>query len=270
MLEPDDFALSSGEEPPPSDLVDHDTWRGLTALPDDVSIRTSNHHGSDLKVQYDLWGAWIDVVGAIHDSLYVAILDAADELQAATFNALTGYYRQGFACLRSFLEQLAVGAYYQLLNDVGAYTQWRSGRVEKKFGAACDSLAHAPASRSINHHLLAVLQDSLFNQRTPSQAGGWARRLYDELSDYAHARPGLSSGDIWESNGPIYVEGIITRFAAMSVQTCALGFVLVKLGRPHQEVPRKALGALQLPVVQGLPIARTALEYLWPALKLAT
>jgi hypothetical protein len=48
VLEPDDFALSSGEpDPPPSDLIDENIWHGIMTLPDDVSVRTSNHYGSE-------------------------------------------------------------------------------------------------------------------------------------------------------------------------------------------------------------------------------
>src|SRR5208283_3299862 len=46
VLERDDFAYAPGPELPPSDLVDENTWRGITTLPDDVSIRASNHYGT--------------------------------------------------------------------------------------------------------------------------------------------------------------------------------------------------------------------------------
>jgi len=111
VLDPENFAFSSGEEPPPSDPVDEGTWHGITVLPGDVSIRTSNHHGGLLKILYDLWAAWIEAVGWDQDPLYDTILDAADEFQAVTFNALHGYYRQAIGCLRNALEQVAIGTY---------------------------------------------------------------------------------------------------------------------------------------------------------------
>jgi hypothetical protein len=121
ILEPDDFALSFGKEPPPSDLIDKETWQGITILPDDVSIRTSNHHGNLLKILYSLWGAWIEAVGENQDFLYDTILDAADEFQATTFNSLAGYYRQAIGCLRSALELITIGAYCQICGEAAKY-----------------------------------------------------------------------------------------------------------------------------------------------------
>jgi hypothetical protein len=45
VLDPDDFAGGDDlPDPPPSDLIDPDTWQGIVGLPDDVSVRTSNRH----------------------------------------------------------------------------------------------------------------------------------------------------------------------------------------------------------------------------------
>jgi hypothetical protein len=38
-LEPHEFAISEGMDAPPSDLIDQETWDGITHLPDDVAIR---------------------------------------------------------------------------------------------------------------------------------------------------------------------------------------------------------------------------------------
>jgi hypothetical protein len=39
MLEPHEFGLSDeGEDTAPTDLIDEQTWAGLTHLPDDVAI----------------------------------------------------------------------------------------------------------------------------------------------------------------------------------------------------------------------------------------
>jgi hypothetical protein len=52
-LPPEAFALAEGPERPPSDLIDEESWSGITGLPDDVSLRTSDHHGADIKRAYD-------------------------------------------------------------------------------------------------------------------------------------------------------------------------------------------------------------------------
>ncbi len=211
VLEPDDFALNSGKEQPPSDLVAQETWHGLTVLSDDVSICTSNHHGSVLKILYDLWGLGIEAVGQDHDPLSGVILDAADEFQAATFNALHGYYRQGISCLRNALEQVTPGTYCQVEGQGAEFEQWRTGQTKIAFGHACDTLAGAASMQSLNTHMQTVLHDSLFNQKAKTSRGGWARRLYTNLSDYSHTRPGFTNVDMWASNGPIYVQEAFVR-----------------------------------------------------------
>lgn len=45
VLESHDFALSEGPDVPPTDLVEEDVWNGIMHLPEDVSIRISDHHG---------------------------------------------------------------------------------------------------------------------------------------------------------------------------------------------------------------------------------
>lgn len=263
VLEPDDFAFGSGDEARPSDLVDKETWHGITLLPDDVAIRTSNHHGDLLKMLYDLWGAWIEAVGEIQDPLYDTILDAADEFQAASFNALHGYYRPAIGCLRNALEQITIGTYCKVCDQATDFAQWKDGQITISFGKSCDGLARAASVQSLNAHLQTALSDSIFNQRTEANRGGWARRLYDELSDYAHTRPGFTNVDMWASNGPIYVQEAFVSFVEMYMQTSALGFLLVKLGRPHFLFPQGALPIFGSAQVRPVEIARVAYEYLF-------
>jgi len=48
-LEPHEFAISP-DVLPPSDLVDPDVWDGIMHLPEDVSIRISDHNGLRLRL----------------------------------------------------------------------------------------------------------------------------------------------------------------------------------------------------------------------------
>jgi hypothetical protein len=270
ILEPDDFVLSSGEDPPPSDPVDKKTWHGITLLPDDVSVQTSNHHGSLLKALYVLWGAWLEALGKDEDPLYYTMMDPADEFQAATFSALNGYYRQAIGCLRSALEQVVIGAYFQICSedaDGQDFERWRSGEVPSGFDKACQRLNGAPALQSMNAHLIDTLGFSIFEQKTREAEGGWARRLYSLLSEYSHTRPGFTNFDMWNSNGPIYVPKAFNYSAALYLQTAALGFIVIKLGRPDFNLPQaasqvfgsEAEGLTILP----MKIARVAYEYLF-------
>ena len=85
--------------------------------------------------------------------------------------------------------------------------------------------------KSLNDHLRSTIPDSLFDPKQPNQKAGWARRLYSTLSDYSHARPGHTDGDMRESNGPIYVPKAFFQAARMHVEVAALIFILVKLCR---------------------------------------
>ena len=62
-LESHEFAISEGEDVAPTRLIDKKTWTGITHLPDDVAIRTSDHNGHRLELLYSLWGDWIMATG---------------------------------------------------------------------------------------------------------------------------------------------------------------------------------------------------------------
>jgi hypothetical protein len=69
---------------------------------------------------------------------------------------------------------------------------------------------------------------------------------------------------MWASNGPIYVQEAFISFAAMYLQTSALGFILVKLGRPSFLLPQDALPVFGSARIRPMKIARVAYEYLFP------
>lgn len=110
------FALAEGPERPPSDLVDEETWSGITHLPDDVSIRTSDHHGSDLKRAYDAWGDWVSLALALQyldgpeprsdAPTVIGSFTVTDELQSSLYSALCGFYRASIGDLRLALESV--------------------------------------------------------------------------------------------------------------------------------------------------------------------
>jgi hypothetical protein len=68
---------------------------GWHDLPDDVSIRISDHNGARLKLLLSLWSDWVTAVGDPDrpDEMFPCMLDAADCFQCANFNFLHGYYR---------------------------------------------------------------------------------------------------------------------------------------------------------------------------------
>lgn len=115
VLEPDDFAhTDSGPERPPTDLIAEETRRHLVILPDDVSIRTSNHHGTELTLLSDLAAGWTEAIGDEQDMIGVAMVEVMMEFDASIHNLLVGFYPQAIGCLRGILEGMMAGAYCHL------------------------------------------------------------------------------------------------------------------------------------------------------------
>jgi len=94
-------------------------------LPDDVAIRTSDHHGSQLATLGSLWGDWLEAMGNQHDELFARMLDAADCFQASTFDSLHGYYRSALSNLRSGIELVAIGSLGNLTPNDRDYLRWK-------------------------------------------------------------------------------------------------------------------------------------------------
>jgi hypothetical protein len=236
VLAQEDFAHAPTPELPASDLIDKSTWDGIVALPDDVAVRTSNHHGNALKQLDDLWGACVECVGETQDCLSSAMLEAGDDFQSATYTALTGFYRLSATALRSALELTVIGAWALVCGREGKYGAWRDGKISLSFGQACDGLI--AAKPDLRKHLRATVNDSLFDQKTPNTEGGFARRIFDGLSNFTHARPGFADGDIRESNGPIYVRSAFNDVSWMQFETIGLCSVLFLLARQNANIPQ--------------------------------
>jgi hypothetical protein len=234
-----DFAYAPKPEPRPSDIISRSTWESIVTLPDDVAVRTSNHHGNTLKQLDDLWGAWVESYGEVHDCLFSVMLDAGDDFQSATYAALTGFYRLSITALRSALELTTIGTWAQVCGKDAEYREWRTGKATLSFGQACDGLI---AQTSIlREHLRGIVEDSLFDQRTPTSEAGFARRIYDGVSNFSHARPGHSDGDTRSSNGPIYVRSAFDHASWMQFEVIGLCFILFLIARPEAAIPQPAL-----------------------------
>jgi hypothetical protein len=229
-----DFGYAPKAPPRPSDKIDEATWDSIVTLPDDVAIRTSNHHGGTLRQLDNLWGAWVESSGEVQDCMFPAMLDAGDDFQSATYAALTGFYRLSVSALRSALELTTIASWAQAAGKDAEYRAWRDGKSTLSFGEACDGLI--TPTQTLREHLRAAVHDSLFDQKTPPGEGGFARRIYDALSDFSHARPRYSDGDMRQSNGPIYVKSVFRHVSWIQFETMGLCFVLLLLARPHAAV----------------------------------
>lgn len=242
-LPPEDFAIGP-EEPSsaPSDLIDKDTWKSIVSLPDDVSIRTSENYGSVLKKSWSAWGEWINLVGALQEAVEDPTISpiahvachATDELQASIYNALVGFYRLSFSSLRNVLEQMTIGLHLELAGDQNTFQNWLNGGCVLTFGWAADKSSRHSSVRKLERYLRNTLSDDLFRQRTPNQSGGFARKLFKELSEFIHGGPAFTNADLWQgSTGPIFVPQAFEKWRGTFAKTYALGVLEAKLAQPN-------------------------------------
>jgi len=241
MLEDGDFAIAPGKYPGPTNLIQKATWKSIVSLPDDVSIRTSDRYGPQLEQMWEYWGIWGRAVLAIQElsidptasPTAVAACDAADELQAATYCALVGYYRVAFSCLRNVLEQITIGTRLALSTDAKGFTDWRNGDEKIGFGWAADTITKNPEVRALEKHLKVKMADSLFAQ-TPK---GVARRLFAQLSKYTHGAAGFTDADFRKSNGPIFVPETFLAWCVATLKTYAVALHELRLAHALKALP---------------------------------
>jgi hypothetical protein len=71
--------------------------------------------------------------------------------------------------------------------------------------------------------------DNLYRQKTPTDPRGFVRRLFRELSKYAHGAPGHNDADMWRSNGPIFVADVFERWGEYFLMVYALAVLESRL-----------------------------------------
>ena len=254
VLEEDDYALSSGPEPPPSDLIPEETWLHLTVLPDEAAVRTSNRHGTLLDILNQLGDTWSVCVGDSEhpDPVGLAMIEMINEPDASLYNMFVGFYRQAIDSLRSILESVSVGAYCQLTAQGNFIQRWLDGNEEVIFNVVAAGLHGAPETRELHEHLVRVVQFGFVDQPRRPQAypGGWVRQLYQNLSKYAHGRPLYNNTGFWQSNGPIYVGRAVAIVTGLFIETFVASYIIVKFCRPDFELPAEAREVFEADVLQ--------------------
>jgi hypothetical protein len=225
-LEPHEFAISEGQDVPPSDLVTPEVWSGIMHLPEDVSIRVSNHNGVRLSLLHQLWGDWIEAIGDPDspDEMFDCLLEATDCFQGATFNFLHGFYRTALAELRTALELVMIGAYGNLYPADTDYQKWKTGNSEM-FG-------YTRCRKRLLGNLKKERAKWMLEDDAPFSS------TYQKLCNYTHARPDAGYRVLRESNGPVYNNEAIklTFFSSLSIY--ALCYILVRLARPRFVMPK--------------------------------
>lgn len=228
LLPDDAFAIVEGKYLPGVDPIPLKEWNGLMNLPDDVVLRTADQQGRQLAQLYNLWGLWVESL-PLEVSPEVAYIfspawDAADDFQAATFAASHGYYRQGMASLRSALELMVTLAGFAVRDDRKGLRKWLDGEYETKFGNMKQFL--------VESKLLSLeLTDALDT-------------LWRNLCKYNHSYVEASNGEIWGSNGPIWVKDAFIKFYMTYRDVMALSYILVAVGWKEFRIPKKSPTAI--------------------------
>jgi hypothetical protein len=189
-----------------------------------VALRTSDHHGQELKLLYDLWGDWIEATGDPdqQDELFLCMLDAVTAFQCANFQFLHGYYRGALAELRVALELVMIGSYGNLRPADSDYLAWKASGSEFGF-TRCRKRMHALLRTDQCKWLLAD--------------GEFPDGEYQRLCNFTHSRPDSSDGMLWRSNGPVYVHDAMKLTFEMTISVYAICYLLVRIARPRFVLP---------------------------------
>lgn len=259
VLEASDFAEAPGpRERPIKDLVAKAAWEDIQTLPETVAIFTSNDHGTELGLLSDLWGCWvgtleIESIPVSKRAVHRASLVVTDEFQAATFNALHGFYRIVADSLRSAVEQMMIATDLELRGSDAESQSWLDGTQQFLFGWSCDNLQNRfPATRLRR----------LFQQDDGKNKEGWIRSFHRALSDFSHGRPGFDALEMWVgSNGPIYMRSAFLWSVKMWLFAYATCVILLRLTR-HDIM--KVGDIFSMPHVCDAKALQNAAELLWP------
>ena len=231
------------------------------SLPDDVAVRTTNHHGTAISRLLTLSHVWIELCQP-RDPIATMLLDAHDDFQASLYNAITGFYRVSISASRNALELLAIGTWAQLCGKRKEFREYLRGDRTLSFGTACDGLSSG--ARALEAHLQSTLGAQLFNQRASTVRMGYARQVFDHASDFTHSRPGHTDSALRRSNGPIYVEEAFNHAAWIQSEVFSLSFIFILLARPRTQLPGSVVKFMRDPERTQPQILRDAFEFLKP------
>lgn len=224
------FAIR-GAKHKPQDPLGKKQWVEMMDLPTDVALRTTDHMGSMIEDMQQQSSAWMDAMPLDPDDwpfFHDAYLDVVEEFDAAPFIALHGYYRQATAGLRNALEVMTHACRYAVANDEPGFASWRKNAKEPpKFGNSVDIIGQKPGGKVLDAKLG---MQGLFGSMPTN---GVVRALYADVCRYAHSTPGFSNGDIWQSNGPVFIPRAFTQFWLDYCDTSLACFVLLKLAYPE-------------------------------------
>lgn len=232
----------------------------MITLSSDVSIRTSSHHGSFLKSQYEIWGHLLHGLANAYEPdnpVLWAMGDVTDELPAAVFDMLQGFYRQAVASLRSALELATEGCALGLASTPALPVS----TARFSFNSLATEIFAAQSVKSLELRLEQKSGRRLFDRVGDNP--GFLRDLYARLSTYAHGRKGHTLADIRQSNGPIYVGAAILNFQILFIEVVYAACILTKIGRPKMQFPNELWPSMVASEVIPDPVVADAIKELY-------
>jgi hypothetical protein len=230
VLEPDDFALTDDKpDPPPTDLIDRESWEHIMTLPGDVAITTTSYQGSRISLMNDLSSEWVFSM-PLNGITGHAMGVISDNLTSSIFNTVHGHYKTALTVLRAALETSVFAARCSLAADQTRWERWNGG-AEFKFGNACEEILQISAVKAREHEVVDQVGIGIFKGSTSKAHDAWAPDLYRRLCRYSHARGDTTDASIWKSNGPIYsADGLRACYEAF-LEAYALMLLLAKWGQ---------------------------------------
>ena len=265
QLLPDDaFALREEGQEPALVIIPEQAWRGLFSLSDDVVLRTTGHQGSLAEHCWLVYGEFVNPIPlarAEESFVFEAMMDTADALQAASFSALHGFYRQAMGSLRGALEAVIVATRFSLADDRAALAAFRYGPEPTPFIRFTRDLDRV-AGHVRSQELAKVMgARPLAVGRTATRAG-WAWDLYGVLSRYLHALPGATDGEIWRSNGPLWRPEVFALYIRLLRETLAVSLLVCALADPDLRLPDSIFEVISSGDEEWLPAWKAGLAFL--------
>jgi hypothetical protein len=252
------------------DPIDMETWTELQAVPDDVCVQTSDYHGSALKVQQELHGAWIKKIGFAEDNsleedaLNQVAFEVEAEWQASTFAALHGFYRQAIETLRAALERTIIALRFQNAPSDPHFRNWLEGKAQLRFQPVCNQLAKINRTvQALNEYLVkSGCTRFVCQKRGNVTPEAWVGRLYADLCHYTHCRLNYTSGDLWKGPGPVYDPEAFKLTDRFYRETSALCWLAAKIARPSLTLPETVVAVVTSAEPACKDIARRTCAFL--------
>lgn len=268
VLEPDDFALTDGKpDPPPTDLIDRESWEHIMTLPGHVAITTTSYQGSRISLMNDLSSEWVFSM-PLQGITGQAMGAISDNLESSIFNAVHGHYKTALTILRAALETSVFAARCALAADKARWDRWNGG-AEFKFGNACEEILQLSDVKAREDEVVDQVGIGIFKGSTSRTHDAWARTLYSRLCRYSHARGDTTDASIWSSNGPVYSADGLKACYEVFLETYALMLLLAKWGQGRMGLKhngRLILRQDSLLVYLGKPFSDVAAcyrDWLW-------